>query len=101
MWIISRKRLKEFWGKYPEAEPGLKKWHKLAHGAKWENLLDVRRTFPNADLVKTDDGRNVIVFNVGGNNYRLITAMAGNKIYVLHVLTHREYDKMKWRRPSC
>jgi mRNA interferase HigB len=40
-----------------------------------------------------------VVFNIGGNKYRLIAAVHFNrrKVYVRHVLTHAEYDKGKWK----
>jgi len=42
---------------------------------------------------------NLIVFNIGGNNYRLITSIHFNraKVYIRHVLTHAEYDRGDWR----
>ncbi|MBI5816499.1 MAG: type II toxin-antitoxin system HigB family toxin [Nitrospinae bacterium] len=98
MRIISRKSLKEFWERYPDAEPSLTKWYKVAQGAKWESLQDVRMTFSSADMVKTGNGKNVLVFNIGGNNYRLIAAKSGNILFILHVLTHKEYDTDKWKR---
>ena len=40
-----------------------------------------------------------IVFNIGGNKYRLITAIHFNrrKVYIRHVLTHQEYDRGAWK----
>jgi mRNA-degrading endonuclease HigB of HigAB toxin-antitoxin module len=40
-----------------------------------------------------------IVFNVGGNKYRLIAAIHFNRarVYVRHVLTHEEYNQGAWR----
>lgn len=50
--------------------------------------------FPHADKVG-----KFTVFNVGGNKVRLIAAIHYNrgKIYIRHVLTHREYDKGAWK----
>lgn len=46
--------------------------------------------YPNADLVV-----NLVVFNIGGNKYRLIASIHFNqaKVYIRHVLTHQQYDK--------
>jgi mRNA interferase HigB len=56
---------------------------------------DLRSTFPSADKVG-----ELIVFNIGGNKYRLIVSIHFNrgKVYVRHVLTHAEYDKGAWKR---
>ena len=42
----------------------------------------------------------LVVFNIGGNKYRLITAIHFNrqKVYIRHVLTHEEYDRGAWKR---
>jgi len=43
---------------------------------------------------------NLVVFNIGGNKYRLIAAIHFNrrKLYIRHVLTHTEYDKERWKK---
>ncbi len=42
----------------------------------------------------------LIVFNIGGGKYRLITSIHFNrgKVYIRNVLTHREYDRGAWKR---
>jgi mRNA interferase HigB len=59
----------------------------------------VRRTFPRADLVTVSSERTVVIFNIGGNKYRLITAIPSNtrKVFVLRFLTHAEYDSQGWK----
>ena len=61
------KRLKEFWQKYPDAESSLRNWYNLTITSNWNNFAQLRQIFPNADLVK-----NLTVFNISGNKYRLI-----------------------------
>ena len=94
MHIITKKRLKEFWQIHPEAEAPLRAWAKVAEKASWQNLAETRRDFPTADPVG-----DCTVFNIAGNKYRLITYLNYRKqrIYILHVLTHREYDREKWK----
>ena len=94
MHVISVKRLREFWAKWPDAEEPLRAWYRVANKAEWGNFADVREVFPHADQV----GR-CTVFNVGGNKYRLIVVIHFNRgrLYVRHVLTHREYDREKWK----
>ena len=59
----------------------------------------MRAHFRDADTVKTASGRSVVVFNIGGNNYRLICAIHYNTgiVFVLRFLTHAEYDKETWK----
>ncbi len=66
----------------------------------WKHIEDVRQSFPHVDSVG-----QLTVFNVGGNNYRLIAKIVFSKaekrigkVYVRSVLTHAEYDKNDWKR---
>jgi mRNA interferase HigB len=94
MHIISRKILRQFWQKYPDSETALIRWFKLMNLAKFQNFEELRAVLPSADLVE-----NLIVFNIGGNKYRLIASIHFNrqKIYIRHILTHSEYDKNQWK----
>lgn len=98
--VISIRRLREFWDKYPDAETPLREWYKVAGRAEWHNLQDVRKTYPNADAVTAGSGATMTVFNIGGNKYRLITSIwyPGQQIYIKTVLTHPEYSKDKWKK---
>lgn len=95
MYVISQNRLKQFWCNHPNAEMSLRYWYKLTTQHRWQNFNDVRQTFPSADLVK-----NFVVFNIGGNNFRLITYIdfKWNKVFIRSVLTHAEYDKEDWKK---
>ncbi|HZL35768.1 MAG TPA: type II toxin-antitoxin system HigB family toxin [Tepidisphaeraceae bacterium] len=57
-------------------------------------------TFGQTDQAKVSSGRQVCIFDIGGNNYRLIAAIHYNtgKVFVLRILTHKEYDSEKWKR---
>src|SRR6266702_4350945 len=99
MRIIARKRLREFAEQYPDAAEPLEKWHRLFRAAEWENLQDVRRVYPHADMVTVASGNTVTVFNIGGNKYRLIAAIHYNRqrVYVLRLVRHAEYSKDFWK----
>jgi len=99
MRVIKRATLAAYWQQNPQAESGLLYWHKLAKEARWACLQDVRATFPHADVVAVASGRNVVVFNIAGNKYRLITAIHYNRqlAFTLMVLTHAEYNKERWK----
>jgi mRNA interferase HigB len=92
--IITKKKLREFWRKYPDSEAPLKAWTKVVEKNSWRSLANVKIYFPTADLFC-----ECAVFNIGGNKYRLITHInyRRQKVYTLHVLTHKEYDKEKWK----
>jgi len=65
---IAKKILRDFWGKYPICEQRLKSWYKEAEDATWKPLMKLKKEYPSASIL--DDNR--IVFNIKGNNYRLI-----------------------------
>ncbi len=94
MHVISLKKLRTFWAEQPDAERPLRTWFKVVSRAAWANFSAVRAVYPQADQVG-----KFTVFDIGGNKYRLIAVIHYNrgKIFVRHVLTHREYDKGKWK----
>ena len=94
MHIISRKALQEFSLKHPQAETPLDSWYRVAKQAQWHNLVEVRETYPSADLVD-----QYIVFNIKGNDYRLVVGInfCNQAIFIKHILTHANYDKGKWK----
>lgn len=94
MHIISRKALRQFANKYPDSENALNRWFKIIRLGTFRSFEDLRKTFPSADLVG-----NLVVFNIGGNKYRLIASVHFNrqKIYIRDILTHSEYDQNKWK----
>ena len=94
MHIISRKVLRQFWEKYLDSETALSRWLKLFNSSTFENFDELRSVFPSADIVG-----DLIVFNIGGNKYRLITSIHFNrqKVYIRYILNHSEYDKNIWK----
>jgi mRNA interferase HigB len=94
MHIISRKILRAFWEQYPDSQTALTRWFKIVQKTEFNSFTDLRATFPSADLVG-----DLIVFNIGGNKYRLIASIHFNrsKIYIRHILTHSEYNKGDWK----
>ena len=99
MRVISIKPLKEFWGHHPGAEKPLRQWYRIATGASWSSVRDVRQTYPHADAIDVGKHNTLTVFNIGGNKYRLIARIRYDYqlINVRHVLTHTEYDQGKWK----
>jgi mRNA interferase HigB len=98
MHVFSRPKLLKAASDYPDAAKSLDAWFKIAEKASWQDIHDVRAEYPHADPVGS-----CVVFNIGGNKYRLITRIfystderRGNA-YVLAVLTHKAYDTQKWK----
>jgi mRNA interferase HigB len=92
MRIISRKALRDFWDRYPDAEQALRAWYANVKQAAWETPAEVKAAYRNASLV----GNDRIVFNIKGNRYRLVAAIDYHYgvIYIRFVGTHLEYDRI-------
>jgi mRNA interferase HigB len=98
MRVISKARLRQFW-QIPErhdAEGPLRAWytHVNSKSVTWHSWGDVKAVFGSASIVG-----NCVVFNIKGNNYRLITRILypSQKVFVLKVMTHAEYDEGNWK----
>ncbi|WP_164100599.1 type II toxin-antitoxin system HigB family toxin [Candidatus Laterigemmans baculatus] len=98
MRVISKSRLREFWERTErgDAEGPLRAWHTRVSSRTvvWHSWGDVKSEIGSASLV----GR-CVVFNVGGNKYRLVTRIldASQKVLILKVMTHGEYDDDRWK----
>ena len=102
MRLISFRQIRAWSRKYPDARAALHRWYTIAEESEWNDIQEVRRIFPTADAVGVRSGRITTVFNIRGNNYRLITAIHYNtkRIYLLRFLTHGEYDDNSWKGDS-
>jgi mRNA interferase HigB len=98
MRVISKARLKQFWESagHGDAEGPLRAWytHCNSKSVSWRSWGDVRAAFASASIVG-----DCVVFNIGGNKYRLVTRTRypSQKVFVLKVMTHTEYDEDKWK----
>lgn len=94
MHIITRTRIVDFANKHPDCATALNSWYRIIKHSTISNFAELRSIFPSADQVE-----GLTVFNIGGNKARLIAAIHYNtqKLYIRHVLTHKEYDNNKWR----
>lgn len=98
MHIISASRLKEFYGKYPDAKSSLRTWNKLTKLARWQNITEVIQTSTNS----VDQVANLTIFNIRANKYRLITYIdyQNKKVFIRNFMTHEEYDTNKWKNDT-
>ena len=90
MHVISEKALRTFWMKHPRAEIPLRAWAVTMSRNVFMDFTDLKGVFGSADYVAP-----YTVFDIGGNNFRLIAVVhyAVRKVYVRHVFTHAEYDR--------
>lgn len=91
--------MRRYAARFPKADRALDDWARLVLSGKWQNLVETRRMFPHADQVKVKSGRTVTIFNMCGNDFRLITAIHYDrqKVFVLNFLTHAEYSRHHWK----
>lgn len=94
MHMISHKALREFARKHADSKTPLDVWFHTMSKNRFESFNALRKIFPSADKVG-----DVIVFNIGGNKYRLVASIHFNrqKVYVRHILTHEEYNRGTWK----
>lgn len=94
MHIITRERLLDFAENHPKTSIVLDAWYRLIKQTEIQNFSELKAIFPSVDKVG-----NLTVFNIAGNKIRLIAAIHYNTqtLYIRHVLTHKEYDKEKWK----
>jgi len=82
--------LRAFWERHPDAEQPLKAWFKEATSASWSQPADIKAQYRGASVLKN----RRVVFNIKGNDYRLIVAVAYQLqiVCVKFVGTHKECD---------
>ena len=92
MRVIAVGHLRAFWNKHPQAEQALRAWAKSASAATWTKPSDITSEFTTATVLKS----RRIVFNIKGNDYRLVVAVAYRfgAVYVKFIGTHRQYDRI-------
>ena len=92
MNVVSRRTLVEFWTLHPRAKSPLSAWYDITRAAEWRTPQDVRDDFNTVDFV----GDNRVIFDIGGNNYRLVARISYRfkQVMVKFVGTHRDYDRI-------
>jgi len=89
MRVIALKALRLFWEQHPDARPALQAWYHDVKAATWRTPADIKSIYRNASFV----GNNRIVFNIKGNQYRLVVAVRYDLgiVYIRFVGSHQEY----------
>ena len=90
MNVVSRQTLIKFWNAHPAAQAPLTAWFNAARAATWTTPQDIRDSFGSADFVSD----NRVIFDIGGNKYRLVVRIAyrHKQVLIKFVGTHRQYD---------
>jgi mRNA interferase HigB len=92
MRVISKRTLQDFWQCHNDAKYPLVAWYTEAIKAQWQSPQEIKTHYQTASFLQD----NRVVFNIGGNKYRLIVKInyAYNTVYIRFVGTHAEYDKI-------
>jgi mRNA interferase HigB len=92
MRIIAKGTLRDFWGLFPDPEESLLAWYREVEKEDWDTPAKVKAKYGNASIV----GDNRVVFNIKGNDYRLVVKInyEYRVVYVRFVGTHAKYDKI-------
>ena len=88
------KAIRIFCEKYRDACTPLDHWYRVAKRATWVNFTEVTQAFNTADFVAPH-----VVFDIGGNKYRLIAEINFSRrlLLIRGILTHKEYLKGAWK----
>ena len=88
--VIAVASLRAFWLQHLDAEQPLKAWFEEASKASWTQPSDIKAQYRSASILKN----RRVVFNIKGNDYRLVVAVAYRLqiVYVKFIGTHPQYD---------
>jgi mRNA interferase HigB len=92
MRVVAISTLRAFWTKHPDAQTPLQAWYALASRGQWKSPSDIKVAYRNASFT----ANNRVVFNIKGNDYRLVVLVRYEKglLFVKFVGTHAQYDKI-------
>lgn len=97
MRVVSHRKLKEYFetpGNESSKVP-LERWFEITEQAEWRNFADIRADFGSVDSV----GNQHYVFNILGNNFRLVVVVkfVMGYVFVRWVGRHKDYEKIDCR----
>jgi len=89
--IVSKRKLLNIYKVHSHAQGALLRWYYIVRKAKWTSWKELQNDFPSADKVG-----DRVIFNVKGNNYRLIVIVRffNRHIYLRWFGTHAAYNKL-------
>ena len=92
MRIFSKRTLREYWERHPDVEGPLENWYHTTRTADWDTPDKVKARYADASIIP----RNRVVFNIKGNDYRLVVRVdyASRMVFIRFIGTHAEYDRI-------
>ncbi len=94
MRVIAKSTLKKFWEipAYSDSQAPIESWYEETIKAIWASPQSIKNQYENASICKN----NRVVFNIGGNKYRLIVEIQyqASIVWVKFIGTHAQYDKI-------
>jgi mRNA interferase HigB len=93
MVVISYAKIKTCVSKHPNSLDAMNNWYRIAEKADWANFHEMKTWFGSVDAI----GNDRYIFNVGGNNFRIIVLIFFNirTMYIRFAGSHSDYDKLK------
>jgi mRNA interferase HigB len=93
MRVLTWRTLREFAASYPDALKPLAAWHRIMRATDFTSPHHLKETFPKASILKG----GLVVFNIAGNRYRLVTRVAfqAGIVYVKWIGPHEDYDNLE------
>jgi mRNA interferase HigB len=94
MHVIAKMAFMEAARKFPQDRKALLEIYRLLKSGKFKTPDELKALFPSLDNFKYLSHGYVI--DVGGNNLRILAVIYfdGQKLFVRHIVTHKEYDKL-------
>lgn len=90
--IVAKRTLVKFWEKHPDSKAYLQTWYETVKTANWSNPNEIRNFYATISILKGSR----VVFNIKGNDYRLVAKIEYEKswVFIRFIGTHDEYDKI-------
>ncbi|MBL4846506.1 MAG: type II toxin-antitoxin system HigB family toxin [Planctomycetes bacterium] len=99
MKIVQRQRLVDLANQHPISASAVEHWIEIVKAATWDQFTDIQATFGRSvDSVKLPMRNMITIFDIKGNDFRLLTHVCFGKgtVFIKEFLTHAEYDKNEW-----
>jgi mRNA interferase HigB len=92
MRVLKVKTLRDYWEQHADSQGPLEAWYEHAKRARWTTPADVRRDYGTASILPN----NRVVFNIKGNNYRLVVQLhyKSGIVFIRFIGTLAQYDSI-------
>jgi mRNA interferase HigB len=94
--LIKRQTIENFAYFHSNSHSSFEDWLQKVKEADWMKPMDIKKTFATADLL--GNGSERVVFDIGGNNYRMFCkyhfGITNVRLFVRWIGTHADYDKL-------